>query len=215
MRKKSIFLLAFIILAAILLLLFYRSNGQQSASISELTPQSQGDSKKTLDIIALAKKESEVAAQRAEEERQRAYIKKLDSDPEFAASELQRLLDTDPRAKKMYKIIEASTFPIAFYGKVIDGASNPISNVAIRYSIGPAYGIGQPINGETVTDSDGLYVVKGEGSMVSLLSFAAPGYDFANSAEFFVAAPEPSRPLTWSDHDADNPFVTVGVAKQD
>lgn len=169
--------------------------------------------KPTIRVILQAEVDAINEKQRAELKRQKAFARKVEADKDFAENELQRLIADNPRAKRLYEIVKSSTLPIEFYGKVVDEGNNPIANVQVKYSIGAAYGMGQPIHGMEATDDNGFYVIRGEGAIVSLYSFVAWGYRFPNVKQHFFSTTESGRPNKWRDHIATNPYVTVGVPK--
>ena len=199
--------------AILVFLVVYQAQKNNQKHRSEADTASVSENVRALRIIPQSEVDAVNEAQRAELERQKAFARKIETDKDFAESELQRLIADNPRAKRTYQIVKAATLPISFYGKIIDSENKPISNVQIKYSIGSAYGMGQPVHGMAKTDDKGLYVIRGEGAILSLHSFVESGYQFPDSRQHFFSATESGRPNTWRDHTATNPYITVGIPR--
>lgn len=165
-------------------------------------------------VISQAEVDVVIKKQRAEINKQKAYIQKIHRDKGFAESELRRIATENPRAKRMIQVVKAANLPIEFYGVLVDKENNPISGADIKYSIGPAFGIGQPLHGKVMSDGNGHFIIKSEGSIVSILSVVKSGYQFPDGRYHFFSATESGRPNTWRDHGKSNPFKILGDVKK-
>jgi len=209
--KKRVFLsLIFTVIVSLVLINIYQSKETQQQ------PESLTKQKETIPVISIitqAEIDATIKEQRAEIAKQRAYARKIEQNKDFAQSELQRLIAENPQAKKMYRLIQAATASIEFYGKVVDKNNQPIPDVDIKYSVGQAYGLGQPVRQTTKTDINGRYTVKGEGALVSINRIFKLGYQFPEGRQFFFTVSEPGRPNTWQDYVISNPYITIGNRK--
>ncbi len=169
--------------------------------------------KRVIPVISQAEVDAAIASQRIETDKKKAYLKKISEDETFAESELRRIVAENPQAKRAVMLIKAATFPIEFHGKVVDTQNNPLANVNIHYSIGAAFGVGEAIHSSAITDNNGLYVIKGNGSTVALLAFFKRGYLFDDRAVRFYSSAELERPNVWMEHKSSHPYITVAKAK--
>mgnify|MGYP003675949829 CR=1 FL=1 len=173
------------------------------SKIAPSTPTSNTKAKQALEAQILEQRALKIARKKEFEERY----------PDDAA--LQAFIDQtvveNPQARKLYNLYQAATQEIEFHGQITDADNNPIPGVNAYFSIGVAYGIGQPGSNIVQSDSDGRYVIKGyEGASVRLYKFIKPGYRFPSINQSFYTATEAGRPLSWKDYVAAAPYKTIG-----
>lgn len=204
MRNRLVVLSVLSIMTALVVIYFVFKKGDHNPQVS---PQ------RVIPIVSQAEVDAIIASQHVETEKQRAYIKKIAEDETFAESELRKIISEYPQAKRAVMLIKAATFPIEFHGKVVDAQHNPLANVKIHYSIGAAFGAGEPVHNKVTTDDNGLYVAKGRGATVALIEFYKEGYRFNTKVAHFYTTTELERPHSWVDYNASNPYISVAEKK--